>query len=220
MQSAMDGLPLFPLRTVLFPGMALPLHIFEERYRLMIARCMEEHSPFGVVLIRSGEEVGGAANPHDIGTTARIVSVQRLEDGRMNVVALGEQRFRILQLDNSEPYLMGEVEYLQSEETDAAPLREEAPRVAALFGERHRLSLAVTGQWIRSIDLPSDPDTLADFVAYQLELPVTAKQELLEMLSVLARLRCETKLLGEQIRSLTERWEQWRKERFAGAALN
>ena len=117
MPRAMDRLPLFPLRTVLFPGMALPLHIFEERYRLMIGRCMEERSPFGVVLIRSGEEVGAAAEPHDIGTTARIASVQRLEDGRMNLVALGEQRFRILQLDNSGPYLAGDVEYLHSEES-------------------------------------------------------------------------------------------------------
>ncbi len=220
MPRAMDRLPLFPLRTVLFPGMALPLHIFEERYRLMIGRCVDERSPFGVVLIRSGEEVGGAAEPHDIGTTARIVSVQRLEDGRMNLVALGEQRFRILQLDSGEPYLTGDVEYLHSEETDATTLREEAPRVAALFGERLRLSLAIAGEWTRSIDLPSDPDTLADFVASQLELPATTKQELLETLPVLTRLRREAELLGEQVRSLSERWEERRKERFAGGALN
>lgn len=216
----MDRLPLFPLQTVLFPGMPLPLQIFEERYKLMVARCLEQETPFGVVLIRSGEAVGGAAEPHDIGTTARIARVQRLEDGRMNLVALGKQRFRILRLDNSEPYLMGEVEYLQSQETDAAKLGEEAHRMAALFREGFRLVMAVTGQWTRSLDLPNDPDRLADFVAYQLDIPAEAKQELLETLSVFDRLRREGELVGEQIRSLTERWEERRKERFAGAALN
>src|SRR3990172_3261195 len=119
LEPAMERLPLFPLRTVLFPGMPLPLRIFEERYRLMIGRCLEQRAPFGVVLIRSGEEVGGPAEPYDVGTTARIVRVQRLEDGRMNLVALGERRFRIVHLDRSEPHLSGDVDYLQSAHGDS-----------------------------------------------------------------------------------------------------
>ena len=216
----MERLPLFPLRTVLFPGMPFPLRVFEERYKLMIGRCLEERAPFGVVLIRSGEEVGGAAEPHEFGTTARIARVQRLEEGRLNLIALGERRFRIALLDDSEPYLVGDVSYPESEDGDTPEAEEEAHQVSALFGEQFRLRMAVTGQWMRQLDLPADPETLADFVAYQLDAQPATKQELLETLSVPARLHREADLLGERIRELTERWEERRRERFAGSALN
>ena len=216
----MDRLPLFSLNTVLFPGALLPLHVFEERYKLMIGRCLDERFPFGVVLIRSGDEVCGPAEPFDVGTTARIARLQRLPDGRMNLVALGRRRFRIFALDHSEPYLQGDVEYLASEDTDSPGVDEEAQRVAALFAEQFRLSMAVTAQWVRRLDLPRDPNRLADFVASHMELEPAAKQELLETLSVPARLRREAELLGDLIRALTERWEEQRRNRFAGAALN
>ena len=216
----MDRLPLFPLNTVLFPGALLPLHVFEERYKLMIGRCLEERTSFGVVLIRSGDEVGGPAEPCDVGTTARIARLQRLPDGRMNLVALGQRRFRIFDLDHSGPYLQGDVEYPASEDTDSPGIDDEAQRVAALFGEQFRLSMAVTAQWVRRLALPRDPDRLADFVASHMELEPAAKQELLETLSVPARLRREMDLLGDLIRALTERWEEQRRSRFAGATLN
>jgi len=221
----MERLPLFPLNTVLFPHTTMPLHVFEERYKLMIGRCLEARAPlrasaFGVVLIRSGDEVGGPAEPHDIGASARIVQVQRLPDGRMNLLVLGERRFRILALDTTEPYLQGDVEWLSSEAVDAPDVDEAAQRVTALFGEQFRLVLAVTGQWVRRLDLPSDPDTLADFVAGNLDLPSTAKQELLETLSLPTRLAHLSELLGERIRALTDRWEDRRRKKFAGAVLN
>ncbi len=216
----MERLPLFPLKTVLFPNSAMPLHVFEERYRLMIGRCLREKLPFGVVLIRSGEEVGGPAEPYQVGTTARIARVQRLPDGRMNLVVFGERRFRIDGLDRSQPYLAGEVEYLESEDAGAPEAEDEAQRVAALFGEQFRLTMAVTGQWVRRMDLPGDPDALADFVGGHVQAPPPAKQELLETLSVPARLRRETELLGDHIRNLTERWDEQRRKKFAGALLN
>ena len=216
----MDRLPLCPLNTVLFPGALLPLHVFEERYKLMIGRCLEERTSFGVVLIRSGDEVGGSAEPCDVGASARIARLQRLPDGRMNLVALGQRRFRIFDLDHSEPYLQGDVEYPASEDTDSPAIDGEAQRVAALFGEQFRLAMAVTAQWVRRLDLPRDPDRLADFVASHMELEPAAKQELLETLSVPARLRREVDLLGDLIRTLTERWEEQRRSRFAGATLN
>jgi Lon protease-like protein len=213
-------LPLFPLNVVLFPGALLPLHVFEERYKLMIGHCIEAKAPFGVVLIREGEEAGGDAEPYEVGTSARIARVQRLPDGRMNLVTIGGERFRSTALDRSAPYLQGEIEPLSSEGGDSLDAQEEAQRVAALFGEQFRLNLAVTAQWVRRIDLPDGPDRLADFVASHLELAAATKQELLETLSVPARLRREADLLGEIIRGLTERWEQQRRERFAGSALN
>ena len=216
----MDLLPLFPLNTVLFPSQTLPLHVFEERYRLMIGRCIDERAPFGVVLIRSGEEVGGDAEPRDIGTTARVARVQRLPDGRMNLIAVGERRFRITALDRDEPYLRGQVEFIESADATTAEARAEANSTAALFGEHYRLLMAVTGQWTRKLRLPDEPGALADFVAAKLDTPPETKQELLEALSVPARLRRETYLLGEGIRSLTERWSDNRRRRYAGSALN
>jgi hypothetical protein len=107
----MYELPLFPLNTVLFPGMPIDLHIFEPRYLLMISRCLTAEQPFGVVLIRTGLEANGAlAEPYSIGTTARISTVEHLADGRMNLTALGEERFEILSLDRSGPYLVGQVQ--------------------------------------------------------------------------------------------------------------
>jgi Lon protease-like protein len=213
-------IPLFPLNTVLFPNAALPLHIFEERYKLMIGRCIEERAPFGVVLIRSGEEVGGAADPHELGCTARIARVQRLDEGKMNLVCFGERRFRIEALDQSESYLQGDVTFLDSIGTATPEAVEQAAIVAGLFGEQYRLLMAVTGQWVREISLPDEPDALADFVASHIDFPAQAKQELLETLSVPDRLRREAEFIGDTIRSLTDKWEERRKERLAGAALN
>jgi Lon protease-like protein len=186
----------------------------------MIGRCIEQRSPFGVVLIRSGEEVGGSAEPHEVGTSARVVRVQRLPDGKMNLVAFGERRFRILALDASEPYLQGDVEFLESEDVDAPEVTDAAARVAALFGEQLRLALAISGQWTRRLDLPSDPDALADFVAGNAELPPEEKQALLETLSLPARLSGLTMLLDDRVRALTELWEEKRRSKFAGERLN
>jgi uncharacterized protein len=107
-------LPLFPLNTVLLPGVALPLHIFEARYRLMIGRCLERREPFGVVLIRQGQETGsGEIRLADVGTVARIRQASRYADGRMDLVTVGIRRFRIDTLHaGREPYLLGEVTVL------------------------------------------------------------------------------------------------------------
>ena len=215
-----ERLPLFPLRTVLFPHTTLPLHIFEERYKLMIGRCIEQRSPFGVVLIRSGEEAGGPAEPHEIGTTARVTQAQRLPDGKMNLVAYGERRFRILALDTSEAYLQGDVELLDSDDGDASGVAEAAAHVAALFNEHLRLVLAISGQWIRRLDLPSNAATLADYVAGNAELPQDEKQALLETQSLAARLSRLAVLLSERMCVLSEGWEQQRREKFAGERLN
>jgi len=117
-------IPLFPLHTVLFPGVALPLHIFEERYRLMIARCLETQTPFGVVLIRDGREVGGGQlSIAGVGTFAAIRESEKLPDGRYEVLAVGVGRFAVREVDTDrEPYLVATVEPLaeRSEDPDEA----------------------------------------------------------------------------------------------------
>ncbi len=106
MSAPVIEIPLFPLNVVLFPGMVLPLHIFEPRYRQMITDCFQEDKPFGVVLAQPGsiplQEV-----PYTIGTMAEIRDLDRLEDGRFTLMALGTQRFRILSQHRKKSYLSG-----------------------------------------------------------------------------------------------------------------
>jgi Lon protease-like protein len=111
----MRELPLFPLHSVLCPGIALPLHIFEPRYREMVGHCLETGSPFGVVLIRDGREVGPlAGHIADVGTTAAIRQAGRYPDGRLDIVTVGEHRFRIVSMDGAAAaYLVGTVEELE-----------------------------------------------------------------------------------------------------------
>ena len=100
-------LRLFPLNTVLFPGAVLNLHVFEERYRRMIAECLDAHEAFGVVLIREGGEAGDPdVTPHEIGTTAEISEVTPLPAGRYYVSTTGKRRFRIDRIVSREPYLL------------------------------------------------------------------------------------------------------------------
>jgi len=92
----MNDLPLFPLNTVLFPGGRLPLRIFEQRYMDMAKACLRDGSPFGVCAIREGAEVGTPATPHDVGTLAKIATWDMPQLGLLQLLALGEQRFRIV----------------------------------------------------------------------------------------------------------------------------
>src|ERR671938_1253163 len=111
-------LPLFPLeQVVLFPGMSLPLRIFEERYKVMIGACQVTDQLFGVLLIRSGREVGEPAVPERVGCTARMLRVDRLPDGRMNILTIGEQRFRLLGPARvmAEGYLVGDARLLRDD---------------------------------------------------------------------------------------------------------
>lgn len=133
----MTEIPIFPLRSVLCPGLALPLHIFEERYRLMIARCIERGEPFGVVLLREGQEVGPLAGQiAAVGTTAAIRRAGAYPDGRLDILTVGQQRFRLEGLDSvSQPYLLGQVSLLDEPTGPEPELRERAQRVGQHFLE-------------------------------------------------------------------------------------
>ncbi len=217
----MVDLPLFPLNTVLFPGGTLPLHIFEERYKLMIGECIERESPFGIVLIKSGMEVGAPAEPHDIGTTARVSRVQRLDDGRMNLVAVGVDRFRINAVTQSRPYMRADIELLEDADTDLPATQAVAEDVGVLYAEYYRLALSLTGQWQQRVALPQKPAALADFVATRIETDAELKQRLLEALSVSDRLAIERDLLQSATAALAEQVGAARRMRYGGlGALN
>ena len=207
-------LPLFPLNSVLFPGATLPVHVFEERYKRMIRRCLESTSPFGVLLIRAGEEAGKVVEPVDIGTTARISRVQLLDEGRINLTCLGEDRFRLLRKISEAPYLVGEVELLEPTDAEGEEVAGLADTAAALFAEYYRLYLAASNQWTRQIGMPGVPGALADFVASRLAVSRWTKQRLLEELSVRRRLESEIETLSDAIREITPKVDATRDQRW------
>lgn len=208
-------LRLFPLQSVLFPGMRLPLHIFEDRYKTMIRACIEEDAPFGVVLIRVGTEVGGAAVPHGVGTTARINQVEYLDDGRMNIFAIGEERFRVVSLDTTQAYLSGEVEVLENE-PDSPEARAMLPRAHELFNDYFKLYLALSDQWTRGVALPGDPGEAADYIAARTDATAEMKQAWLEELSPEARLRSQLEAIAEALPDMRMRLEVRLRQKTSG----
>jgi Lon protease-like protein len=196
--------------------MTLPLHIFEERYKQMIGLCLEESRPFGVVLIRAGVEVGGEAEPFEIGTTARIASVEHLDDGKFNLICEGGQRFRITATLSRHPYLVGEVETIASHSEDETALAASYEGARDLFVEYLGLYLAASNQWARSVEMPAEPDALADFIAARLPVDNLIKQRLLEELLIERRLEAETFLLENAIRETGPRVAAARASRWRG----
>lgn len=176
----MMTLPLFPLNTVLFPGMPLKLHIFEERYKLMINECIDQRKPFGVVLIETGDEALGAlAHPHLIGTTAHITQVQRLPFGRMNILAIGKDRFRINTLIDERTYLEGVVDFIPLVMDDMASLKRGERALRPLLN-RYLAALSEAGLQLEESDLPQDTLALAYLAAVVLQTDNGSKQQLLE----------------------------------------
>lgn len=179
----MDELPLFPLNTVLFPGNPLRLHIFEERYKRMINLSIESRLPFGVVLIRRGvEALGPLAEPHTIGCKAQITEIQRLPDGRMNILAEGRARFRILSLESDQyPYLVGRVENFPLLKMDPMAIKTAGNRLR-YWVERYLgiLNQSGVGQF-NSQQLPDDPLVMAYIAAGLLQMELEQKQELLSI---------------------------------------
>jgi Lon protease-like protein len=194
--TATARLPLFPLGTVLFPGMLLPLHVFEERYRQLVRDLLavpEEAREFGVVAIREGREVGadGILALHGVGCVARLRRVEPYEDGRFDVVTSGSRRFQLSALDESRAYLQAEVELL-AEPPGAAP-DGAAEAVASAF-DAYRAALGADVADDRS----DDPAALSYLVAATAVLDRTDKQRLLEAPDTTARLRAELVLLRRE----------------------
>ena len=152
-------LPMFPLGTVLFPGTALPLHVFEPRYRAMTDYCLEHDGRMGIVLIVRGSEVGGGDVRHDVGTEARIVQAATLPDGRWILVLVGERRIRVGRWLPEEPYPRAEVVTL--EDADAEPTPDARVALDGLV-ERVQRALALKtelGEWPNTAFGPRRPAT-------------------------------------------------------------
>ena len=200
-------IPLFPLNTVLFPGMALPLHVFETLYREMIDACLEDRAPFGVALVRP-ESLFGLEVPYAVGTLARIQDYERLSDGRYNLLTVGMQRFRVLQENRDRAYLRALVTPLRDEDESPDVLAALAREARQAFDGYLRVVLALVGSDEQTIVIPREPDDLSHTIGMCLTSDDTEKQKLLEMTSTSERLQSEIALLRAETQSLTSQTDQ------------
>lgn len=203
----MSDLSLFPLNTVLFPGMQLKLHIFEERYKTMINECIDEHKPFGVVLIENGQEaLGPLATPHQVGCTAQITQVQRLPYERMNIVAIGQQRFHVNSITKTNPYMVGDVDYFTPSMDEQSKINQYARLLRPLIIEYLDILSNIEEIKFERSQIPHSPSSVAQVALILLQTDTEKKQELLSIdkMSVLMRqlveiYNLETMLLNVRI---------------------
>jgi ATP-dependent Lon protease len=196
-------IPLFPLpNLVLYPHIVVPLHIFEERYKLMINGCLDAGEAFGLVLLRKGTDEEREDTIHRVGVTARIVEVERLDQGRMNILCEGERRFRIYRFTQQKPYWKGSVEFIEDREPPSAESLYE--QVAELYRSVASLSATLSGSQEAELSLPDSATDLSFMVSYVLDIDSEEKQKLLEMDSTGERLRMLLAHLTETLRKLEQ----------------
>ncbi|HEV8651137.1 MAG TPA: LON peptidase substrate-binding domain-containing protein [Actinomycetes bacterium] len=206
-------LPLFPLSTVLYPGLPIPLHVFEERYREMFARILDSDQRFGVVAIVEGFEVGGAATYHPVGCLAEVREVRPYPDGRLDVVAQGASRFEIGGVVQPRPYIVAEVTTLPEEAGEDA--ERHAKRAGRLFTRYVSALLELAGEDGGEFEVPADPLPASYFVAAGLQIDVADKQRLLIAPTAAERLQASTILLRREL-ALLERLQAAGPARMTG----
>jgi Lon protease-like protein len=207
-----EMLPLFPLGAVLYPGMLLPLHIFEERYRQLVRDLLDGPEPrrFGVIAIRKGRETGidGVRSLYEIGCTATLRRVERHPDGRFDIITVGTQRFRLSGLDETRPYLQGEVEMLPDEPVDPARAGAAVRVIQAAFRDYLDALIEWGGATVRLEDLPDEPVLLSFVVAAAMIIDLPERQALLAESDTLRRLAMQRALLSREtamLRTTTSR---------------
>jgi uncharacterized protein len=200
-------LPMFPLNTVLFPGVTMPLHVFEDRYRALVHHLLTIHDRserlFGVVAIREGYEVGshGSRSVHRIGCVAQMTSVEPYEDGRFDIEVVGRSRFRLDAMDTSGPYLVGQVTHLPDDPRKEGTAEEAARALETFAAYRARLS-ELRGADVLDGALPRDPTYLSYTLAATCLLTLRERQALLEADSARERLIMLRMSLREEMRAM------------------
>jgi Lon protease-like protein len=200
-------LALFPLSAVLLPHEHLPLHVFEDRYRVLVRELLalpEADRVFGVVCIRSGREVGadGVRALHDVGCSARLVRARTHDDGRFDIVTTGERRFALRGLEHDRPYLVGTVDWLDEAAGNGEPAAlDTAVRTSY---DAYVAALREAGADVPPVALPNAPAALSYAVAGSMVLDLGARQALLAAPDVCARLRDERMLLRREARLIGE----------------
>jgi ATP-dependent Lon protease len=193
---SMSALPLFPLQVVQFPGVVTPLHIFEQRYRKMLKDVLAGDKTFGIVVVES--EATARPLLGSVGCTAKVVIAQEMDDGRSNILCVGEDRFRVVDYEEGEPYLTARVELFEDDTafedfseatTEAKSLFERIAKLAQQIKENEREE--------EIPELPEDPQELSFMLAAYLDLSLSEKQELLELTDTGVRLERVIKQLRE-----------------------
>jgi Lon protease-like protein len=200
----MMDVPLFPLNTVLFPQMVLPLYVFEQRYRLMISECLKNNTPFGVVLIQEGDEVQeqevarhapSPTRPCAVGTLARITEVAKLEDGRMLLTTVGTDRFRLMEFHSKKPYLTGDIEIWPDESLEESQHVSPLEEVRLTFQNYLKVLMELAGKQIQGLEIPEEPGVLSYLIPNWLHISTQDKQKLLEIPGPQKRLQMELNIL-------------------------
>lgn len=206
-------LPLFPLDVVLFPGMALPLHIFEPRYQRMTADCLDSNLQFGIVFTPpSSSPEREALAP--VGTMTRIVDYRRLPNGRYNLLTLGTRRFEVLHVEEGGPYLRA-IARILDDEPEARGLTLLAAEARHALTDYLTLVLRLVGSEECAINVPNDPTELSFVIPPCLACDDEQKQELLAMRTTSARLRRGTRLLRAELKTLANQLAPQRKVHHA-----
>jgi Lon protease-like protein len=183
-------LPIFPLPLVLFPGAVQPLHIFEPRYRTLLADALAGDHRFGIAYVAPASQRDPAPSPGDVGCTAAIEDTQRLPDGRSNILAVGTSRFTLVRwLASDRGYRLARVEEFGDDPVDPAEAGAIAADVRRDFLRLLAALAVLTDRPLESTEPPADPEALSFHVAARLELDPPLKLELLRVRSTLARLR-------------------------------
>lgn len=198
------AIPIFPLPLVLFPGATLPLHIFEARYRRMLADCLENDRQFGVVYLPSGQDETGI-EAGSVGTIGRIESVVPLPTGRSNIVVAGTTRFSFGDFTDSEaPYHVARITAYSDEDEDPIPLNELVRQVRIQFARVSKAARVLASDASEPPTLPDDSALLAFFIASLIDLDAAARQKLLIVRSPSSRLGTIRDLLSGAVEPLEQ----------------
>jgi Lon protease-like protein len=196
-------IPLFPLpNLVLFPNIVVPLHIFEDRYKSMINACIDNDAAFGLVLLRSGASEESEETIHRVGVSAHVVEVERLAEGRMNVLCEGESRFRIYRFTQQTPFWKATVNLFDDDQV--RPTESLYEQVAELYRAVASLSAKLSGSQPADLTLPDSATDLSYMVSYVLDIDSEDKQKLLEMTSTAERLRMLVAHLTDTLKKLEQ----------------
>jgi len=202
-----ETLPLFPLPVVLFPGVPMPLHIFEPRYREMLSDIRVSDSLFGLSYFDPSTSNREIPPTGHVGCVAEVTEVQELPDGRSNVLTVGLIRYRVEEyVDGETPYLVGRVSFLEDEEEDGEALNESAHAVAETFTRIARAVRILNDERAMLPDISdTEPQRLSFLVAAAMEIETDVKQELLELRYTSERLRRLRDMLVRAVSNYEER---------------
>jgi ATP-dependent Lon protease len=204
---AVSELPIFPLALVLFPGVPLPLHIFEPRYRQMLSDVRAGNNLFGVSYFDASTSEKDAPPAGHVGCVAEVTEMQTMPDGRSNILTVGIIRYRIEEyVERDDPYLLARVSYFEDEEEDATLLSESARNVAEIFTRIARAVRTINDERANLPDISdTEPQRLSFLVAAAMEVDTEVKQDLLELRSTAERLQRLRDMLERAVSSYEER---------------